>query len=91
VASLYPRTLGSLFVVSCDPQGLRWRYSNQPPHGSLKTTEREREREREIEFGGGGSERHNRIIGGIGNGQDVWKVPRHSPLVLLIGWDSIRV
>jgi hypothetical protein len=27
----------SLFVASYDAQGLRWRYSNPPPHGSLKT------------------------------------------------------
>jgi hypothetical protein len=33
VAQLYPRTLGSLFVASYDTQGLRWRYSNPPPHG----------------------------------------------------------
>jgi hypothetical protein len=33
VAQLYPRTLGSLFVTSYDSQGLRWRYSNSPPHG----------------------------------------------------------
>jgi hypothetical protein len=25
--------LCSLFVASCDSQGLRWRYSNPPPHG----------------------------------------------------------
>jgi hypothetical protein len=35
VAQLYPRALGSLFVVSYDSQGLRWRYSNPPPHGLL--------------------------------------------------------
>jgi hypothetical protein len=34
VAQLYPRALGSLFVTSYDSQGLRWRYSNPPPHGS---------------------------------------------------------
>jgi hypothetical protein len=34
VAQLY---LGSLFVASYNSQGLRWRYSNPPPHGSLKT------------------------------------------------------
>jgi hypothetical protein len=33
VAQLYPRALGSLFVDSYDSQGLRWRYSNLPPHG----------------------------------------------------------
>jgi hypothetical protein len=29
--------LCSLFIASYDSQGLRWRYSNPPPHGSLKT------------------------------------------------------
>jgi hypothetical protein len=29
--------LCSLFVASYDSQGLRWRYSNPPPHGSIKT------------------------------------------------------
>jgi hypothetical protein len=29
--------LFSLFVASYDSQGLRWRYSNPPPHVSLKT------------------------------------------------------
>jgi hypothetical protein len=29
--------LCSLSVASYDSQGLRWRYSNPPPHGSLKT------------------------------------------------------
>jgi hypothetical protein len=33
MAQLYPRALGSLFVASYDSQGLRWRYSNPPPHG----------------------------------------------------------
>jgi hypothetical protein len=33
VAQLYPRALGSLSVASYDSQGLRWRYSNPPPHG----------------------------------------------------------
>jgi hypothetical protein len=33
VAQIYPRALGSLFVASYDSQGLRWRYSNPPPHG----------------------------------------------------------
>jgi hypothetical protein len=37
VAQLYPRALGSLFVPSYDSQGLRWRYSNPSPHGSLET------------------------------------------------------
>jgi hypothetical protein len=32
VAQLYPRALGSLFVASYDSQGLRWMYSNAPPH-----------------------------------------------------------
>jgi hypothetical protein len=27
-----PKTLGSLFVASYDPQGLRWRYPTPPPH-----------------------------------------------------------
>jgi hypothetical protein len=31
---LYPRALDSLFVASYDSQGLRWRYSNPPSHGS---------------------------------------------------------
>jgi hypothetical protein len=33
VAQLYPRALVSLFVAPYDSQGLRWRYSNLPPHG----------------------------------------------------------
>jgi hypothetical protein len=33
VAQLYLWALGSLFVASYDSQGLRWRYSNPPPHG----------------------------------------------------------
>jgi hypothetical protein len=33
VAQLYPRALGSLSVASYDSQGLRWKYSNPPPHG----------------------------------------------------------
>jgi hypothetical protein len=33
VAQLYPRALGSLSAASYDSQGLRWRYSNPPPHG----------------------------------------------------------
>jgi hypothetical protein len=33
LAQFYPRSLGSLFVASYDSQGLRWRYSNTPPHG----------------------------------------------------------
>jgi hypothetical protein len=33
VAQLYPRALGSLSVASYDSRGLRWRYSNPPPHG----------------------------------------------------------
>jgi hypothetical protein len=33
VAQIYPRALGSL-SVSYDSQGLRWRYSNQTPHGA---------------------------------------------------------
>jgi hypothetical protein len=37
VVQLYPRVLGSLFVASYDSQGLRWRYSNPPPHGSTHT------------------------------------------------------
>jgi hypothetical protein len=36
VAQLYSRALCSLFVASYDSQGLRWRYSNPPTHGSLK-------------------------------------------------------
>jgi hypothetical protein len=32
VAELDPRALGSLFFASYDSQGLRWRYSNPPPH-----------------------------------------------------------
>jgi hypothetical protein len=28
-----PQALGSLFVVSYDSQGLRWRHCNPPPHG----------------------------------------------------------
>jgi hypothetical protein len=35
VAQLYPRALGSLSVASYDLQGLRWKYSNPPPHGVL--------------------------------------------------------
>jgi hypothetical protein len=37
MAQLYPRVPSSLFVDSYDSQGLRWRYSNPPPRGSLKT------------------------------------------------------
>jgi hypothetical protein len=33
VAKLYPRALGSLSIASYDSQGLRWKYSNPPPHG----------------------------------------------------------
>jgi hypothetical protein len=33
VAQLYLGALGSVFVASYDSQGLRWRYSNPPPHG----------------------------------------------------------
>jgi hypothetical protein len=33
VAQVYPRALGSLSVASYDSQGLRWEYSNPPPHG----------------------------------------------------------
>jgi hypothetical protein len=33
VAQLYPRALGSLSVASYNSRGLRWRYSNPPPHG----------------------------------------------------------
>jgi hypothetical protein len=33
VAQLYPQALGSLSFASYDSQGLRWRYSNPPPHG----------------------------------------------------------
>jgi hypothetical protein len=33
MAQLYPWTLCSLSVASYDSQGLRWRYSNLPPHG----------------------------------------------------------
>jgi hypothetical protein len=33
VAQLYPRALGSLSAASYDSRGLRWRYSNLPPHG----------------------------------------------------------
>jgi hypothetical protein len=29
------RLLNSLFVASYDSQGLRWKYSNPPPHGAL--------------------------------------------------------
>jgi hypothetical protein len=35
VAKLYPRALGSLSVASYDSQGLRWKYSNPPPHGEI--------------------------------------------------------
>jgi hypothetical protein len=35
VAQLYPRALGSLSVASYDSRGLRWRYSNPPPHGVI--------------------------------------------------------
>jgi hypothetical protein len=35
VAQLYPRALGSFFVASYDSHGLRWRYSNPPPHGFI--------------------------------------------------------
>jgi hypothetical protein len=41
VSQLYPRALSSLSVASYDSQGLRWRYSNPPPHGEewdLSTT-----------------------------------------------------
>jgi hypothetical protein len=37
MAQLNPRALRSLFVASYDSPGLLWRYSNPPPHGSLKT------------------------------------------------------
>jgi hypothetical protein len=33
VAQIYPRALGSLSVASYDSRGLRWKYSNPPPHG----------------------------------------------------------
>jgi hypothetical protein len=33
VAQIYPRALCSLSVASYDSRGLRWRYSNPPPHG----------------------------------------------------------
>jgi hypothetical protein len=33
VAQIYPRAQGSLSVASYDSRGLRWRYSNPPPHG----------------------------------------------------------
>jgi hypothetical protein len=33
VAQLYPWALGSLSVASYDSRGLRWKYSNPPPHG----------------------------------------------------------
>jgi hypothetical protein len=33
VAQLYPRALGSIFRL-LRLAGLRWRYSNPPPHGS---------------------------------------------------------
>jgi hypothetical protein len=33
VAQLYPWALGSLSVASYNSQGLRWKYSNPPPHG----------------------------------------------------------
>jgi hypothetical protein len=35
VVQLYPRALGSLFIDSYDSQGLRWKYSNPPPHGCV--------------------------------------------------------
>jgi hypothetical protein len=35
VAQLYPRALGSLSVAFYDSQGLRWKYSNPPPHGVI--------------------------------------------------------
>jgi hypothetical protein len=33
MAQLYPRALDSLSVASYDSRGLRWKYSNPPPHG----------------------------------------------------------
>jgi hypothetical protein len=38
VAQLCPRALCSLSVASYDSQGLRWRYSNPPPHGNFLVT-----------------------------------------------------
>jgi hypothetical protein len=35
-----PRTLGSLSVASYDSQGLRWKYSNPPPHWLLVNVHR---------------------------------------------------
>jgi hypothetical protein len=46
---------------------------------------RERETERDRKLGGGGSERHYNSGGGVGNNIFGLKVPRHCPLVLLIG------
>jgi hypothetical protein len=37
LAQLYPGALGSLSVASYDSWGLRWRYSNPPPHGDVYT------------------------------------------------------
>jgi hypothetical protein len=47
---------------------------------SLRETEREREK-----MGGDGSERHYNSGAGVGNNILGLKVPRHCPLVLLIG------
>jgi hypothetical protein len=44
-----------------------------------------RERERERESWGGGSKRHYNSGGGVGNNIFGLKVPRHCPLVLMIG------
>jgi hypothetical protein len=41
VALLYPRSLDSLSVVSYDSRGLRWRYSNPPPHGNRESQMRQ--------------------------------------------------
>jgi hypothetical protein len=38
VAQLCLRALGPLSVASYDSQGLRWRYSNPPPHGQVNLT-----------------------------------------------------
>jgi hypothetical protein len=41
VAQLYPRALDSLSVTSYDSRGLRWKYSNPPPHAVVYSLPRE--------------------------------------------------
>jgi hypothetical protein len=43
VAQFYPGALDSLSVVSYDSWGLRWKYSNPPPHGVEAVSESESE------------------------------------------------